>query len=155
MTSILSASVPEFVPSTRPTTFEQQSRVRHGLRKTELCKFFAMNKCPRSRETCAFAHGKDDLRPDAFELRCKLGSILCGRLYKTQSCFSWESTGACKYGVRCCFFHDPKLAADAMCLHDADVEDAMVTKRINSTRCTDRFSNSSCSRLEVFRMIAP
>ena len=123
-----------------------RSFIQHELRKTEMCKFFIKGSCCRDATTCAFAHGPDDLRQDAFEARCQFGSIPRPRLYKTKPCFTWDATGSCNYGVRCLFYHNPNTAADSDQLSYADSD---------SDDSATEFTQTRPRRLQIFCKIAP
>ena len=132
-----------------PCRRQRISFIQRELRKTEMCKYFATGSCCRDAKTCAFAHGPDDLRKDAFEARCQTGRIPCPRLYKTKPCFNWETTGSCNYGVRCLFYHNPSSAADFDQLTYADSDSDQSVSGV-----TD-FIPTTTRRLQIFCEIAP
>lgn len=65
-----------------------------GKRKTVICKWWKMRNCARG-ENCDFAHGVNDLAPDA------AAAIPVCRYYE-------RNNGHCMYGSHCNFRHPPK-----------------------------------------------
>ncbi|CAE7587641.1 unnamed protein product, partial [Symbiodinium pilosum] len=59
------------------------------LRKTRMCKAFAEGKC--TDETCAFAHGEQEL-------------VSTGLFHKMSLC-KWNEKGKCRNGSQCRFAH--------------------------------------------------
>ena len=65
--------------------------------KTEVCKFWEINKCCKFNKTCLFAHGSD-------EIRKKTSNSINN--YKTKRCAQFFDNGFCTYGSRCQFLHE-------------------------------------------------
>jgi len=63
--------------------------------KTEICKFWEINKNCKFGDSCAFAHGD-------FEMRKK---HMSSSNYKTRKCKQFFEVGYCPYGSRCQFQH--------------------------------------------------
>ena len=66
--------------------------------KTEICKFWELNKTCRFGDTCAFAHGNTEIRK----------KIMHSASYKTKKCKQFFEFGFCLYGSRCQFLHEVK-----------------------------------------------
>ena len=62
--------------------------------KTEMCHYWEMNGCCKFGDSCAFAHGLDELN------KRKMSNN-----YKTKPCKQFFELGYCSYGVRCQFSH--------------------------------------------------
>jgi len=62
--------------------------------KTEMCHYWEMNGTCKYGDTCAFAHGYDELN------KRKMSNN-----YKTKPCKQFFELGYCTYGVRCQFSH--------------------------------------------------
>lgn len=92
--------------------------------KTEICHFWEMNGSCKYGESCAFAHGFDELN------KRKMSSN-----YKTKPCIQFFELGYCSYGVRCQFSH--KLLKDA----EDDNED--LRKGISYLKILSEFNDSS------------
>jgi hypothetical protein len=63
--------------------------------KTEICKFWGLNKSCKFGETCAFAHGSNEIRQ----------KVIFSPSYKTKKCKQFFDHGFCLYGTRCQFLH--------------------------------------------------
>lgn len=63
--------------------------------KTEICKFWELNKTCRFGDTCAFAHGNTEIRK----------KLIPSNSYKTKKCKQFFDFGFCLYGSRCQFLH--------------------------------------------------
>jgi len=121
-----------------PPPSEQPANVRQKhikqLLKTEMCKFFLINKCGKG-SLCSFAHDPSEIRkkPDLNRTSmCKvfLASGNCqvpncafahderelrttDGFFKTKLC-RFASSGRCKHGVSCRFAHDPEEISDVI-----------------------------------------
>lgn len=63
--------------------------------KTELCKFWNCGQeCPY-KDSCAYAHGHDEI-----QIKTHLPQN-----YKTKECKNFMTNGFCSYGERCQFLH--------------------------------------------------
>ena len=91
--SPLSSSIAMAAQRTQLVTDDCDSEARRLQfhKKTQLCKFFAVGACSRG-SSCAFAHGKTQLRdqPD---------------FSKTRLCADFMELGECKLGENCKFAH--------------------------------------------------
>lgn len=63
--------------------------------KTEMCKFWELNKTCRFGDSCAFAHGLGEIRQ----------KVVFSNTYKTKRCKQFFESGYCLYGTRCQFLH--------------------------------------------------
>lgn len=76
--------------------------------KTQMCKHFVEDgDCPL-KQYCQFAHGPDELRQPNDPLPKNFGKTALGAVhsnYKTEPCKNWMTTGECKFGDGCSFFH--------------------------------------------------
>eukprot|EP00931_Biecheleriopsis_adriatica_P055724 TRINITY_DN3300_c0_g1_i2.p1 TRINITY_DN3300_c0_g1~~TRINITY_DN3300_c0_g1_i2.p1 ORF type:complete len:710 (-),score=112.41 TRINITY_DN3300_c0_g1_i2:120-2249(-) len=110
-----------------PRTHLRQAHVRQLL-KTEMCKFFLMNRCGKGSE-CNFAHDASEIRskPDLNRTSMCKTFLTCGNcdipncafahderelrttagFFKTKMC-RFASSGRCKHGASCRFAHDPQ-----------------------------------------------
>ena len=66
--------------------------------KTEICKFWELNKTCKFGESCAFAHGNNEIRQ----------KTVFSNSYKTKRCKQFFECGYCLYGSRCQFLHHEK-----------------------------------------------
>jgi len=67
--------------------------------KTELCKFWEMNKTCKYKDNCVFAHGAHELREKQ----------VAKSNYKTKKCKQFFESAYCSYGTRCQFRHQDDL----------------------------------------------
>jgi len=74
--------------------------------KTELCRNWP--NCFYG-ETCAFAHGEEELRVQSLTEMQKTGRIPKAEKFRCYPCHNWIATGACPYAARCIFIHDPRI----------------------------------------------
>ena len=63
--------------------------------KTEICKFWDLNKVCKFGDNCAFAHGRTEMKH----------KIISSNSYKTKNCKQFFEIGFCPYGSRCQFLH--------------------------------------------------
>jgi hypothetical protein len=63
--------------------------------KTELCKYFEINGYCKYGESCAYAHGIENLR----------SKVTNTTYYRTKKCVQFFEHGYCPYGNRCQFAH--------------------------------------------------
>ena len=63
--------------------------------KTELCKYYEINGYCKYGDSCAYAHGKENLR----------SKITNTTAYRTKNCVQFFQNGYCPYGNRCQFAH--------------------------------------------------
>ena len=63
--------------------------------KTELCKYFEINGYCKYGESCAYAHGIENLR----------SKVTNTTYYRTKKCVQFFENGFCPYGNRCQFAH--------------------------------------------------
>ena len=63
--------------------------------KTELCKYYEINGFCKYGDSCAYAHGKENLR----------SKITNTTAYRTKKCVQFFQKGYCPYGNRCQFAH--------------------------------------------------
>lgn len=70
-------------------------------------------RCPRTKgiviikiETCAYAHGEEDLRTVTIDEKAKLNLLPSAKKWRTELCFNFTTTGQCRYGKKCAFIHD-------------------------------------------------
>jgi len=63
--------------------------------KTEICKYWELNKSCKFKDNCAFAHGINEIRQKA----------ITTTNYKTKKCKQFFENGYCSYGTRCQFLH--------------------------------------------------
>ena len=63
--------------------------------KTELCKYFEINGYCKYGESCAYAHGIENLR----------SKVTNTTYYRTKKCVQFLENGFCPYGNRCQFAH--------------------------------------------------
>ena len=63
--------------------------------KTELCKYYEINGYCKYGDSCAYAHGKENLR----------SKITNTTAYRTKNCVQFFKKGYCPYGNRCQFAH--------------------------------------------------
>jgi hypothetical protein len=63
--------------------------------KTELCKYFEINGYCKYGESCAYAHGVENLR----------SKVTNTTYYRTKKCVQFFEHGYCPYGNRCQFAH--------------------------------------------------
>ena len=63
--------------------------------KTELCKYYEINGYCKYGDSCAYAHGKENLR----------SKITNTTAYRTKKCSQFFQNGYCPYGNRCQFAH--------------------------------------------------
>ena len=63
--------------------------------KTELCKYYEINGFCKYGDSCAYAHGKENLR----------SKITNTTAYRTKKCVQFFEKGYCPYGNRCQFAH--------------------------------------------------
>ena len=63
--------------------------------KTELCKYYEINGYCKYGDSCAYAHGKENLR----------SKITNTTAYRTRNCAQFFQNGYCPYGNRCQFAH--------------------------------------------------
>ena len=63
--------------------------------KTELCKYYEINGYCKYGDSCAYAHGKENLRS-------KITNTIA---YRTKKCVQFFQNGYCPYGNRCQFAH--------------------------------------------------
>ena len=63
--------------------------------KTELCKYYEINGYCKYGDSCAYAHGKENLRV----------KITNTTFYRTKKCVQFFQQGYCPYGNRCQFAH--------------------------------------------------
>ena len=87
--------------------------------KTEMCHFFeegGSEACPFG-SNCNYAHGKDELkfRYPTLRLMESSGQIVNANTYLARPCMTWVSTGACPFGRRCTFIHDPYVSGPEDC----------------------------------------
>ena len=66
--------------------------------KTELCKFYEMTGKCKYGDSCAYAHGKENLR----------SKVTNTTAYRTKKCVQFFENGYCPYGSRCQFQHQLK-----------------------------------------------
>ena len=66
--------------------------------KTELCKFYEMTGKCKYGESCAYAHGIENLRT----------KVTNTTAYRTKKCIQFFENGYCPYGNRCQFQHQLK-----------------------------------------------
>jgi len=66
--------------------------------KTEICKFWELNKTCKFGDSCAFAHGNNEMRQ----------KIIYSSSYKTKKCKQFFDFGFCLYGSRCQFLHQER-----------------------------------------------
>ena len=66
--------------------------------KTELCKFYQINGNCKYGDSCAYAHGLDNLR----------SKVTNSTAYRTRKCNQFFEKGYCPYGSRCQFQHQLK-----------------------------------------------
>ena len=63
--------------------------------KTELCKYYEINGYCKYGDSCAYAHGKENLR----------SKVTNTTYYRTKKCVQFFENGYCPYGNRCQFAH--------------------------------------------------
>ena len=63
--------------------------------KTELCKYYEINGYCKYGDSCAYAHGKENLR----------SKVTNTTAYRTKKCVQFFENGYCPYGNRCQFAH--------------------------------------------------
>jgi len=63
--------------------------------KTELCKYYEINGFCKYGDSCAYAHGKENLR----------SKVTNTTAYRTKKCVQFFENGYCPYGNRCQFAH--------------------------------------------------
>ena len=63
--------------------------------KTELCKYYEINGHCKYGDSCAYAHGKENLR----------SKVTNTTYYRTKKCVQFFENGYCPYGNRCQFAH--------------------------------------------------
>jgi hypothetical protein len=106
--------------------------------------------CFPDAENCSFAHGASELKAVSLETREQLGLLPSAATYKTNVCTNWLICGrcahvilhasclpslhaqrrvltvlcSCKYGTRCAFVHDWRLASTSATATDAAGSDA-------------------------------
>jgi len=73
-------------------SFENEFKLKY---KTEKCKYWELKKECKFGESCAFAHGDEDIRD----------RIISSTNYKTKKCKQFFDAGYCPYGSRCQFLH--------------------------------------------------
>eukprot|EP00557_Chaetoceros_sp_GSL56_P000124 CAMPEP_0176500072 /NCGR_PEP_ID=MMETSP0200_2-20121128/13310_1 /TAXON_ID=947934 /ORGANISM="Chaetoceros sp., Strain GSL56" /LENGTH=1051 /DNA_ID=CAMNT_0017898623 /DNA_START=829 /DNA_END=3984 /DNA_ORIENTATION=+ len=84
--------------------------LRQAKVKTELCLFYSRGKpCPFGTK-CNYAHGEDELKYTRLVEMDRAGLVADIKAYRAYPCFSWVSTGACPFGLRCSNIHDPRTA---------------------------------------------
>ena len=66
--------------------------------KTEICHYWEMYGTCKYGESCAFAHGTDELNQRKMSLN-----------YKTKPCKQFFEIGYCTYGIRCQFSHKKEI----------------------------------------------
>lgn len=73
-----------------------------------MCKhFLESGECPL-QQYCQFAHGPEELRQPNDPLPKHFGKTALGAVhsnYKTEPCKNWQTTGECKFGDGCSFYH--------------------------------------------------
>ncbi len=92
--------------------------------KTEMCHYWEMNGCCKFGDSCAFAHGYDELN------KRKMSNN-----YKTKPCKQFFELGYCSYGVRCQFSH--KM------LKECEDENEDLRKEISYLKILSDFNDSS------------
>ena len=92
--------------------------------KTEICHYWEMYGYCKYGDSCAFAHGTDELN------KRKMSSN-----YKTKPCKQFFELGYCSYGIRCQFSH--KLLKDCEEKNDDEKNEVSYLKILND------FNNSS------------
>ena len=75
--------------------------------KTEVCKFWQINKCCRFNTTCIFAHGSEEVR------KTSTSSLFN---YKTKKCSQFFENGFCENGEKCQFLHEVHLFSYKMAI---------------------------------------
>jgi len=93
--------------------------------KTEMCHYWEMYGYCKYGDSCAFAHGTDELN------KRKMSNN-----YKTKPCKQFFELGYCSYGVRCQFSH--KLLKEC-----EDNENNDIRKEISYLKILSDFNNSS------------
>ena len=91
--------------------------------KTEICHYWEMNGYCQYGDTCAFAHGNEELN------QRKLSNN-----YKTKPCKQFFELGYCAYGARCQFSHK---------LFDESKNNLNNKKEISYLKVLTNFNNSS------------
>jgi hypothetical protein len=83
------------------------SQVNSVKYKTEVCKFWQINKCCRFNTTCIFAHGSEEVR------KTSTSSLIN---YKTKKCSQFFEKGFCTNGKKCQFLHEVHLFSYKMAI---------------------------------------
>jgi hypothetical protein len=81
-----------------PTNFKGKASDFKIKYKTELCKFYEMTGNCKYGESCAYAHGIENLRT----------KVTNTTAYRTKKCIQFFENGYCPYGNRCQFQHQLK-----------------------------------------------
>ena len=81
-----------------PTNFKGKASDFKIKYKTELCKFYEMTGKCKYGESCAYAHGIENLRT----------KVTNTTAYRTKKCIQFFENGYCPYGNRCQFQHQLK-----------------------------------------------
>lgn len=71
--------------------------------KTRLCTMWQQSGACIYGNTCAFAHGEQELRA---------AQPMPGGMRRTRMCNKWNTPGGCPYGDRCNFLHGSEVPAD-------------------------------------------
>jgi len=87
-------------------------------RKTEICKNWLNGHCQYG-ENCSFAHGKRELKKISLDELEQSGRIPKADKFRCYPCHTWISTGACPYGSRCVFVHDPRVKGNSTATYTA------------------------------------
>lgn len=104
--------------------------------KTEICKYWELNKSCKFKENCAFAHGTNEIRQ----------KTVPSSNYKTKKCKQFFENGYCCYGTRCQFLH-----------HVNDPSKNFSYKKIISELINPKISNVKINprpRLKTFENLA-